>query len=122
MAVLFLFIVHDGYRGDFWRGLPDRAKTDHPVALPGADKEGALRAAVMMDGTIFFRNQPIPLKQLTPAIRIALVNGAERHVYIDADRRARYGTVSQVVDAVKAAGVDKIGFLTQQLVPPESSH
>ena len=121
MAVLFLFIVHDGYRGDLWRGFPDRTKTDHPVALPGADKEGALRVAVMMDGAIFFRNERILWSRLTPAIRIALVYGPERHVYIDADRRAKYGTVSQVVDAVRAAGVDKISFLTQQPVPPESS-
>jgi len=75
----------------------------------------------MMDGKIFLRQQPIPLEQLTPAIRIALVNGAERHVYIDADRHAKYSTVSQVLDAVKAAGVEKISFLTEPGELPASS-
>ena len=122
MAILFLLIVNHTSRPDLPRDAVDRATTAHPLVVPGADKEGALRITVQRDGRVFFNHQPIPLEKLTPTIRIALVNGAERHVYIDADGKAFYGTVSEVVDAVKAAGVEKISFLTQPPVTPESSH
>jgi biopolymer transport protein ExbD len=38
----------------------------------------------------------------------------ERKVYIRADGRAWYGTVKEVLDGVRAAGVEKVGFLLEQ--------
>jgi biopolymer transport protein ExbD len=35
-------------------------------------------------------------------------------VYVKADMRARFGGVVAVVDAVRAAGVDDLGLLTDQ--------
>jgi biopolymer transport protein ExbD/biopolymer transport protein TolR len=35
-------------------------------------------------------------------------------VYVKADARAHFGAVVQVVDAVRSAGVDDLGLLTEQ--------
>ena len=38
----------------------------------------------------------------------------DKRVFIKADARAKYGTVVDVVDNVRAAGVDQLGLLTEQ--------
>jgi biopolymer transport protein ExbD/biopolymer transport protein TolR len=43
-----------------------------------------------------------------------LANKADKRVYVKADMRTRFGGVVQVVDAVRAAGVDDLGLLTDQ--------
>ena len=41
-------------------------------------------------------------------------NKLDKTVYIKADRRAKYEAVEDVVDNLRAAGVDQIGLLTEQ--------
>ncbi len=43
-----------------------------------------------------------------------LANKPGKRVYVKADMRARFGGVVQVVDGVRAAGVDDLGLLTDQ--------
>ena len=51
---------------------------------------------------------------LTGKVRDRLTNRANKEVYLKADARAHFGNVVQVVDAVRAAGVDDLGLLTEQ--------
>jgi biopolymer transport protein ExbD len=39
----------------------------------------------------------------------------DKTVYIRSDFRAKYGNVVQVVDTIRAAGVDRVGLLTERL-------
>jgi biopolymer transport protein ExbD len=41
----------------------------------------------------------------------------DKRVYVRADASVRYGTVVEVVDNVRAAGVDQLGLLTEQRKP-----
>ena len=43
-----------------------------------------------------------------------LSNRTDKRVFIKADARTRYGNVVDVVDNVRAAGVDQLGLLTEQ--------
>ncbi len=43
----------------------------------------------------------------------------DKTVFIKSDARARYGVVEDVVDNVRAAGVDQIGLITE-LIPVKS--
>jgi biopolymer transport protein ExbD/biopolymer transport protein TolR len=43
-----------------------------------------------------------------------LTNKIDKTVYIKADRRAKYEAVEDVVDNLRAAGVDQLGLLTEQ--------
>jgi len=92
----------------------DLAKVNSPEAMPDADKEDALIVAVMRDGKIFFGNDPISADALTQKVKDRLTNRVDKRVYIRADARAKFGSVVEVVDNVRSAGVDQLGLLTEQ--------
>jgi biopolymer transport protein ExbD/biopolymer transport protein TolR len=92
----------------------DLAKVNSPQQMPDADKEDALIVAVMRDGKIFFGNDKIDPDQLTSKVKDRLTNRVDKRVYVRADARAKFGSVVQVVDNVRAAGVDELGLLTDQ--------
>ncbi len=92
----------------------DMAKTDSPIPMADADKEDALLVAIMRDGTVFFGADKTAPDQLTNKVKDKLTNRVDKRVFIRADARARYGAVVDVVDNVRAAGVDQVGLLTEQ--------
>ena len=55
-----------------------------------------------------------PADQLTGKIKDRIANRVDKRVYVRADARARFGSVVDVVDNVRAAGVDQLGLLTDQ--------
>ena len=92
----------------------DLAKVNNPEQMPDADKEDALLVAVMRTGDVFFGNDKIAPDQLTGKIKDRLANKTDKRVYIRADARAKFGRVVEVVDNIRAAGVDQLGLLTDQ--------
>jgi biopolymer transport protein TolR len=92
----------------------DLAKVNNPIQMPDADKEDALLVAIMRDGKVFFGNDQIPPDQLTNKIKDRIANRVDKRVYIRADARAKFGNVVDVVDNIRAAGVDQLGLLTEQ--------
>jgi biopolymer transport protein TolR len=92
----------------------DLARVNNPEQMPDADKEDALIVAIMRDGKIYFGNDQINPDQLTGKVKDRIANRTDKRVYIRADARARFGSVVEVVDNVRAAGVDDLGLLTEQ--------
>src|SRR5204862_4218487 len=92
----------------------DLAKVNNPQQMPDADKEDALIVAIMRNGDVFFGNDRIGPDQLTDKIKDRIVNRVNKTVYVRADARAKYKAVVDVVDNVRAAGVDDLGLLTDQ--------
>ena len=92
----------------------DMAKVNNPVPMPDADKEDALLIVVMRDGRIFFGTDRINADDLTNKVKDRLADKVDKRVFIRADSRAKYGAVVDVVDNVRAAGVDDVGLLTEQ--------
>jgi biopolymer transport protein TolR len=93
----------------------DMAKVNNPIPMQDADKEDALLVSVMRDGTVYFGADKIPLvDDLTGKVKDRLTNRTSKEVYVKADARAHFGNVVKVVDAVRAAGVDDLGLLTEQ--------
>jgi len=90
------------------------AKVNNPEPMADADKEDALLVAVMRDGSVYFGTDKLPVDQLTGKIKDRLVNRTDKRVYVKADARAKFGSVVEVVDNVRAAGVDELGLLTDQ--------
>jgi biopolymer transport protein ExbD/biopolymer transport protein TolR len=54
--------------------------------------------------------------QLPEKVKDLMTNKPDKVVYIKSDQRARYGIVEDVIDNVRAAGVDQIGLITE-LIP-----
>jgi len=92
----------------------DMAKVNNPTAMPDADKEDALLVVVMRDGRIYFGTDQIHIEELTNKVKDRLANKVDKRIYIRADSRAKYGSVVDVVDNVRSAGVDDVGLLTEQ--------
>jgi biopolymer transport protein TolR len=94
----------------------DLARTNNPTQMPDADKEDALLVAVTRDGTIFFGSDKVKdPADLTRIVKDKLAaKTGEKKVFVKADARAKYGAVVEVVDNVRAAGVDTLGLLTEQ--------
>jgi len=92
----------------------DMARVNNPVPMPDADKEDALLVVIMRDGQIFFGTDRVKADELTDKVKDRLANKVDKRVFIRADMRAKYGSVVDVVDNVRAAGVDDVGLLTEQ--------
>ena len=92
----------------------DLAKVNNPEAMPDADKEDALIVAVMRDGKVYFGNDQIAVDQLGGKIKDRIAGRVDKRVYVRADARAKFGSVVEVVDNVRSAGVDQLGLLTDQ--------
>jgi biopolymer transport protein TolR len=92
----------------------DMAQVNNPEQMPDADKEDALLVSVTRDGMVYFGTDQITVDKLTSTVKDRLANKMDKRVYVKADMRAHFGSVVQVVDSVRAAGVDDLGLLTDQ--------
>src|SRR5438270_647759 len=93
----------------------DLVKTKNPIAMQAADKEDAVLVAVTRDGKVFLSpgNQQMAASDLPPKVKDLLTNKLDKTCYIKADARARYEKVEDVVDNLRASGVDSIGLITE---------
>lgn len=99
----------------------DKVKTTNPIAMANADKEDAVLISVTRDGKTFLgTTQTIP-DQLPQKVKDLLTNRLDKTVYLQSDARARYEKVVDVVDNLRAAGVDNIGLLTEQVQDKKSA-
>jgi len=92
----------------------DMAKVNNPTPMADADKEDALLVSVTRDGTDYFGSDKVQVDSLTGKVKDRLTNRTDKRVYVKADARAHFGNVVGVVDAVRSAGVDDLGLLTDQ--------
>jgi len=93
----------------------DMVKTKNPIAMQAADKSDAVLVAVTRDGKVFLGSDQLPAEDLPPKVKDLLQNRLDKTVFVKADQRANYGKVVDVVDNLRAAGVDQLGLLTEQL-------
>ena len=93
----------------------DLAKTKNPREMREADRDDAVVVAVTRDAKIWLNADQISVKELGPKLQDVLASKVDKTVYVKSDRRARYGDVVDVVDIVRAAGVDTLGLLTTRV-------
>jgi biopolymer transport protein ExbD len=97
----------------------EKVVTHNAIAMQAADKEDAILVAVTRNGQFFLSpgNNQIHIEDLAGKVRDLQTNKLDKTVYIKADARAKYEAVEDVVDNLRAAGVDSIGLLTEQRQP-----
>ncbi len=101
----------------------DLARVQNPIDMPNAERDDAIIVAISRSGDIYLGNQKTPLDQLASLIRDKVSNRLDKTVFVKSDGRAKYGDVVQVVDEVRAAGVDNLGLLTERIEqrrPPQA--
>lgn len=110
-AILFVlvtaFVVHPVAEHSN-HGLPKAAQGG---AMTGMLREDSLVVGVTPDDRVYLGTDRVDPEELSQGIHKGLSQGAEHKVYIRADKRARYGTIKNVLDGVREAGVEQIAFL-----------
>ncbi len=83
-----------------------------PVAnQPQTDPEERITVSINAQERIFVGDRPINLQLLEDTVRGMMEGRTHKVVYLRADEGLRYGRVIAVVDKLKSAGVDQIGFV-----------
>ena len=84
--------------------------------MQAADKKDAVLVAVTRDGKIFLEHHADGCRtSCRQKVKDLLTNKLDKTVFVKADARARYEKVVEVVDNLRAAGVDQLGLLTEQI-------
>ncbi len=92
-----------------------------PVAnQPQIPQEDRVTVSIRADGHIFVGDKPVNIALLEDEVRGRTSGSPDAVVYLRADESLRYGTVIEVVDLIKRAGVDRIGFV--YALPEEKRH
>jgi biopolymer transport protein ExbD/biopolymer transport protein TolR len=92
----------------------DMAKVDNPTSMPDADKEDAIVVAITRDGGVFLGQNKVAVTELGGLVRDKLSDKPGKTIYVRADARAQFRAVEDAIDAVRTAGVDDVGLLTQK--------
>ncbi len=95
----------------------DMAKVDNPTSMPDADKEDAIVVAITRDGGVFLGQDKVAVSELGSRVRDKLADKPGKTIYVRADARAQFRAVEDAIDAVRTAGVDEVGLLTQKREP-----
>jgi biopolymer transport protein TolR len=83
-----------------------------PVASPPrTDEEERIAVSVNAAERIYIGDQLVTMPILEDRLRAMMEGRTSKVVYLRADESLRYGRVIAVVDAIKRAGVDQIGFV-----------
>jgi len=92
----------------------DMARVDNPTNMPDADKEDAIVVAITRDGGVFLGQNKVAVTELGNLVREKLSDKPGKTIYVRADARAQFRAVEDAIDAVRTAGVDDVGLLTQK--------
>jgi len=95
----------------------DMAKVDNPTNMPDADKEDAIVVAITRDGSVFLGQNKVATSELGNQVRDKLADHPGKTIYVRADARAQFREVEDAIDAVRTAGVEDVGLLTQKREP-----
>jgi biopolymer transport protein TolR len=92
------------------------------VQLPRAEQsepkeEERITLTLTREGRLYLNNQEIPRPSLREKL-MALTRNRERVVHFRGDAQVPYGLVIEVMDALKAAGIETVGMITER---PSSS-
>jgi biopolymer transport protein TolR len=80
-------------------------------ALPG--KEEQFVVSITRNQEIYLNDTKLGLDQLTEKLQAIAVARPDREVFVRADEDVPYGTVIKTMAAIKAAGIENVGMVTE---------
>jgi biopolymer transport protein ExbD len=116
LNLLIFFIASTTFR--VASNAPNAVKVTLPEARTaeeiGKEKIAHLSVKVTPNDKIYLDDQPVGLGDLERSLRDARAKNPEVLLEFSGDEKASYGTVMQVVDAARAAGIHNITAFTQK--------
>lgn len=78
-----------------------------------SDQESQIVLVVDRSGQILINKNIIPRDQLEEKIKAIFAKREKKEIYVQADRSVSYGIVAGVMSTVQAAGVTRVGLVTE---------
>jgi biopolymer transport protein TolR len=80
-------------------------------ALPG--KEEQFVVSITRNQEVYLNDTKLGLDQLTEKLQAIALARPDREVFVRADEEVPYGTVIKTMAAIKAAGIENVGMVTE---------
>jgi biopolymer transport protein ExbD len=84
-----------------------------PQAARGLPPDPQVVVELAADRQLAVNKQPVALAELTPRLRDIFRDRRDKTIFLIGDGSLRYGDVVAVIDAAKAAGLEKVGVVTE---------
>ncbi|MFI0347152.1 MAG: ExbD/TolR family protein [Chthoniobacterales bacterium] len=86
-----------------------------PKASSGStqDRCNDVTITVTIDGSYFFNHEPITHDQLLDKLLVVKKTSVEPQVFINADTKADFGSVVEVLNEVRKQGIEKVAIETK---------
>ena len=98
------------------------------VTLPKAgntsdkpETQGQVVVAISRDKVMYVNAKPVTEAELATRINEILENKKEKIVLIKGDEEVEYGAIMGVMDALRQAGIEDIGLVTERKLKPGES-
>jgi biopolymer transport protein ExbD len=93
----------------------DMVKTKNAISQQDADKTDAIICAVTRDGSTYLNVTKMEPADMPQRVKELLEKRPlDKKIFVKADYRAKYDRVVDLVDNLRAVGVDQLGLLTEQ--------
>jgi biopolymer transport protein TolR len=93
------------------QGIELKLPTVKAAALPG--KEEQFVVSITRDGQIYLNDAKLSAAELTDKLAAISRERPDRQVFIRADEQVTYGEVIRTMAAIKAAGIENVGMVTE---------
>ena len=84
------------------------------AATADVKEEDRLTLTLTRDARIFLNNEEVPRGALLERLRAVAADRRDRAVFFRGDAAVPYGIVIEVMDALKGAGIETVGMITEQ--------
>jgi biopolymer transport protein ExbD len=100
--------------------LDEEVRVELPIAANAAARESTATPtlAIGADGSLTFAGAPLPSDDLAARLAALYAARADKTVVLAADRTLGYARVVAVMDACRAAGIERIGIATAPAPAP----
>lgn len=96
------------------QGVPINLPKVAATGLSGDDQQ--LVVSLDKQGKLYLNDAPMDLDELRAKLQAILQMRPDRQVFLRADDAVAYGRVMRIIAAIKGAGVERLGMVTE---PPE---
>ena len=69
--------------------------------------------SIRKDGTMYIGQDQVTMENLQTMIEEAFMTASDRRLYLRADGELEYGNIVDVVEILKAAGIEIVGIITE---------
>jgi biopolymer transport protein TolR len=110
-VLLFMFMC---IAPPYHHGAPALPRAQNATRQGRAIREDAIHINVARDGKVFLGSREASPEELAAIIRDAVGHGSERKIYLTVDRRAHYGDVKPVINAIQSSGITRVAILADE--------